>query len=530
MAARSLSQGTQIMRHRGLTALIGIGAGRSLGPIYWQLSYAMTYVGLTAERVLTPIDTRRRLQQMREGAGPPKATGIDRLKVSDLGIPIDRLSDSSECTVLADIDQDGFFTSHVGPMTGIPTVSSSEHQPRERFDVQLVAWRGGLAVRKSFRGDAASFVREVEALAALGAARCNVPALLDYDAEALTVLQEFVPGQSLRDALADRGAPIRDRDVASGTPKAKRISDGRKYLHEVMPPARVDELAEQLRRSHAAGFILHDLKYGNVILHSMTQMPVLIDFDRASTHRRLPAGMRRVLRERDNVRLNALIGSDLPTRGGITTDSRLSHPYAPFSLPGGVHVGRVTSVDVGPGRWRFILRENLPALEGRRVLDLGANNAFNALQMLRSGAREVVAIELDSAAIEQGIRLRELYEWADGRRYDLRYIHDTMASPSIESLGHFDLVTALCSIYYLDEPEIGRVLRQLRRQTDTVALQCNVDTGLRRSEAETLYKASVGFAESALRAAGFNVITTLAPRGYSRPLVIGVAQGSSGRA
>jgi serine/threonine protein kinase len=525
MAARSLSQGSQIMRRRGVLALVGIGTGRALGPVYWRLSYAMTYVGLAAERVLSPVDTRRRLQQMREGAGPPNASGVDQLPVSELGIAIDDVPDTAECTVLADIDQDGFFASHVGPLTGVPIVSPSAYQPRERFDVQLVSWRGGLAVRKSFRKDAASFVREVEALAALRAARCNVPALLDYDADALSVVQEFVPGQSLRDSLADRGAPIRDRDVSPRTPNAKRISAGRKYLPEVMDPARVDELAEQLRRSHAAGFILHDLKYGNVILHSTSQAPVLIDFDRASTHRRLPAGMRRVLRERDNARLNALVGSDLPTRAGVATDSRLKHPYAPFSLPGGVHVGRVTSVDVGPGRWRVSLRAQLPELEGRRVLDLGANNAFNALQMLRSGAREVVAVELDSAAIEQGNRLRELYEWADGRRYDLRYVHDTMASASLESLGRFDLVTALCSIYYLDEPEIGRLLRRLRQQTDTVVLQCNVDAGLQRSSSETLHKASVGFAEDALRAAGFTHITTFAPRGYSRPLVTGVTDG-----
>ena len=37
----------------------------------------------------------------------------------------------------------------------------------------------------------------------------------------------------------------------------------------------------------------------------------------------------------------------------------------------------------GEGRWRYILEHNLPPQDGRRVLDLGANNVFNALMMLR---------------------------------------------------------------------------------------------------------------------------------------------------
>jgi hypothetical protein len=176
---------------------------------------------------------------------------------------------------------------------------------------------------------------------------------------------------------------------------------------------------------------------------------------------------------------------------------------------------------VGYGRWRYILGESLPPLTDARVLDLGANNGFNGIQMMRLGAREVLAVEIDDGAIAEGALVKELFEWADNRFYDLRYVRESMARLPQLDLGRFDLVTALCSIYYLDDHEIDTVVRHVSTIADTLVLQCNTDRGIDRSDARTYEKASAGYALCALQRNGFPHTRVVAPRGYSRPLVIG---------
>ncbi len=61
------------------------------------------------------------------------------------------------------------------------------------------------------------------------------------------------------------------------------------------------------------------------------------------------------------------------------------------------------------------------------MLDLGANNGFNSLQLLRNGAKEAIAFEIESEAIEQGIFLKSAYEWSDLQQYNFRYINSNMA-------------------------------------------------------------------------------------------------------
>jgi SAM-dependent methyltransferase len=190
-------------------------------------------------------------------------------------------------------------------------------------------------------------------------------------------------------------------------------------------------------------------------------------------------------------------------------------------LEGGLRFGRIWSTDVGYGRWRYILRDNLPILRGARVLDLGANNGFNAIQMMRSGAEEVVAVENDDIAVAQGELVRELFEWADNRPYPLRYVCNSMAELAQLDLGTFELVTALCSIYYLDDSEINAVVDHVRTISDTLVLQCNTDRRIRRSDVRTYEKASVEYATGVLHRNGFPFIQVTAPRGYSRPLVSG---------
>lgn len=66
--------------------------------------------------------------------------------------------------------------------------------------------------------------------------------------------------------------------------------------------------------------------------------------------------------------------------------------YSPVYFGYGLRIGKIWDINVGFGRWNFILKKHLPALTGKRVLSLGANNGFNAIQMLKNGAEEIIFV------------------------------------------------------------------------------------------------------------------------------------------
>jgi hypothetical protein len=93
-------------------------------------------------------------------------------------------------------------------------------------------------------------------------------------------------------------------------------------------------------------------------------------------------------------------------------------------------------------------------------------------------------------------------------------------------LGTFDMVTAFCSLYYLDDETISRVIRHVSTLTDTFVLQCNEATNIDRTDSHTYVKASVAYNRRALEDNGFPLVRTVAPKGYTRPMVIGRKRNS----
>jgi serine/threonine protein kinase len=437
--------------------------------------------------------------------------------------------------VIADIDQDGAMCSRVGTLQGVPTVAPDRFDRRIRFDLTVVDFDGVLGVKKHFRGDVAAFIAELTAGHDLRRSGCRVPAILDADFEKLTITFEYVPGAVLREELARQGAIVRDRDVridpsyrrmSPREQRARRIAEGRSVLDRVLDAEGIERLFGELKKIHAAGYVLHDIKYGNIILESSSGEPYFVDFDRARSYPHLSPLAFRFLRDRDYERFNQHFGTQKLTHGRVRRWSRrrverFGRLYAPIYVSGGLHFGEIWSTDVGPGRWRYILRNNLPSLSNARVLDLGANNGFNAIQMMRLGAREVVAIEINTEAVAQSRLVKELFEWSDNRSYRLTYVQDSMARLPGLDLGTFDVATALCSIYYLDDDEIAAVIAHVSEISPTFVLQCNTDRHIYRSDPRTYDKASVEYAVEALQRNGFPLTRIVAPRGYSRPLVIG---------
>lgn len=446
------------------------------------------------------------------------------------------LCEQSGETILADIDQDGYFLPKgIGPLQ-LPCVPEAEFMPRKRFLLSLVALGERVGVRKDFRGDQVSFLRELTVLYHLNAAGCQVPELLAVDFANMTITISFIRGEVLRKLLVDCGGYIEDRAVTEEEMllppdelEDKRLALAKMHLHEVFSRDAADDVLRQIRKAHKARIVLQDIKYGNILIEKAAKKSYLIDFDFA---RHYPCALQPVfnlLADQDIAKFNQVFDRAIPTFDRIdsTIKSYDSNVYAPAYIGKGLHLGKLENTHVGWGKWHFITKRALGNVKGKRILDLGANNASIGLQALRAGGAEVMGIERDQKFIEQGKFLLRAAAWADCRSYNFRYVQMDMTGIIDAGLGRFDIAMALCSLYYLDEADMARTVQFLSACCSRLVLQCNHQADISRDDAETYRKARIEFAESLLKENGFSRVRVIAPRGYERPIAVGCVDGKS---
>jgi tRNA A-37 threonylcarbamoyl transferase component Bud32 len=455
----------------------------------------------------------------------PQGKGLDTVRAG---------MEAGHEVVMAEIDQDGYLLSHVGPIEDPRTTTSDKFLARKRFSLFVVGLDGCVGVKKDFRGDRFSFVTELRALHELGQANCKVPAIMAVDFDRLTITVTYIPGVELRMAMAGHGANLLDRDIERQTEyhdlsaaerRQLQVVEGLPRLRQVVNPEYAEAVYQQLRAMHRAGYIWKDIKYGNMLVGRNEGEPYLIDFDTTYCYRNTSRNLFRILCDQNIEDLNRCLGLEKLTwrrvqnalRSDMAKDNRYSPAYFGYGLKG----GSLLKNWVGFGRWNFILSRSLPVLEGARVLDLGSNDAYHSLQALRNGAKEAVAVERNPQAIERGMWLKQVFEWADNKDYSFRYIQADMSEIPQMDLGRFDLVMALCSIYYLDDSEISRLIRHIRSVSDTMLLMCNTEEDIGRPDSHEYQKASMEYAVAALQANGFSQTIVTAPAHYSRPLVLG---------
>lgn len=460
-----------------------------------------------------------------EGLGL-NADGINSLK--------EKINREKE-VVIANIDQDGFYLSHFGPIKGIPCISEDDFLPRIKYSLDLIVTDGVVGVKKKYGNNLMSFLTELEILNTLSRQGCNVPSILDVDFENHSLTLSFIPGKVLREELALKGSILRDRDVKSNPTfkqlsnkesKLKRINEGKKHLYSVIDDSFILKLYRQISKIHSANVFINDIKYGNVIIHRDTGEPYLIDFELSEDLTGMGDKSKRILFDSDIEQFNLHFGTNklnFRILKEIIKNKEYPYPnqwYAPSYFGCGLRIGGLYNPEVGWGRWNYLLKENLPNPKEYRVLDLGANNGFNSLQLLRNGAKEAIAFEIEAEAIEQGMFLKSAYEWSDRQQYNFRYINSNMADLVTMDLGTFDLVMALCSIYYLEDEEITTLIRHISSITNCFIVQCNIAEGIGREDPQTYEKASVEYIKNKLEKNGFPQVEVIAPRGYSRPLLI----------
>ena len=459
-------------------------------------------------------------------------------KIDDIGLSAEqcavlrKLNEKSREVVIAKIDQDGFILSYFGAIRNSSVVSDKNFLERNKFTLKLVALNGNVGVKKDYRGNKLAFVKEINTLHNLRIIGCNVPSIMDVDFENLTLTISYILGPVLREKLANRGAVLRDSDVVDSPdfahldPKRswlRRIQEGKRFLYDVVDSQFVECLVEEVRKIHRLGFIWNDIKYGNVIIEEKTGDPYLIDFDRTDHFPRMSKSLFRVLRDREMELFNLHFDTKKYTYDRMKKEIELNRKnkvYAPVYFGAGLRIGDLWKNHVGYGRWHYILKRNLPSLSGKRILDLGANNALNSIQMLRIGAREVVAIEQNEESIKQSRFIKMGFEWIDNRRYNLKIIHANMKDIVEMDQGRFDLVLALCSLYYLDDNSITNLVQYISTITDVFIVQCNIQMNIKRSDPHTYEKASIDYNLQLIKNNGFPYIRLIAPYRYSRPLLI----------
>ncbi len=252
-------------------------------------------------------------------------------------------------------------------------------------------------------------------------------------------------------------------------------------------------------------------------------MPWWVSFEHSEDHSELSWNSFRFLADTDVVQFNRVFGTVLPTYEDLARSlggSTLGEWYSPAYMGAGLRSGPLWNLGVGWGRWEFLLRRELPDVAGRRILEIGANNGHDALQMLRAGAKSVVGIEANRRRVEQGDFLKKAFEWADGVDYEYECLWADMRDIPDMELGPFDVVTAFCCLYYLSEPEMAELVRWLSHATPVMVVGCNEGRDMGRQHPDTYRRASLAFNVELLRNNGFPRIQVVDPPAYDRPLVI----------
>lgn len=187
----------------------------------------------------------------------------------------------------------------------------------------------------------------------------------------------------------------------------------------------------------------------------------------------------------------------------------------------GEHTGN--AFEFGLKKWHYIIERNLPDIQGMRVLDVGCNSGLYCIQLARNGAREVVGIDSEltwKPWKEQACFYKEAIEWRCETTYNVKYIDAHMSTIPELNLGKFDLVIALCCIYYLPDEEIHKLLSFFFESgCPRVLLQAN--TNRQDQSAEVHRRALSRYLSEALQKAGYPYTYIDAPLFYSRPVIVG---------
>jgi SAM-dependent methyltransferase len=264
------------------------------------------------------------------------------------------------------------------------------------------------------------------------------------------------------------------------------------------------------------------LTFGNVIIGEEDGRPWLIDMEGSERLPRTSGVSFNYLRDRDREKFNKIYGRSVITesRARQILDEHFSNAYAPVDFGQGLATHGFWTTESGTGRWEYLNGKVVtPLVRGKRVLDLGANNGIMDMVMLRNGARQVVALEFSAEFVAMARQVQTIFEWRDMRKYPFTIHNCDMREMTKTSFGDFDVVTAFCSLYYLEPEDMIAVVRKAANIAPLLIVQAKLYA---RPEVEGKgKKSSLEYLASLLRENGYPRLEIHSPRGFSRPIIVG---------
>jgi SAM-dependent methyltransferase len=320
-------------------------------------------------------------------------------------------------------------------------------------------------------------------------------------------------------------------ELAAGKPASRDLVELRLASEDGTAPAdgvTTDEIEQLMDRAHAAG-VTGVSKSFRSLVRSADGSLRFGDLSAARRHSRdsvAYASGRDADRRDFNATFNATLMTEARARRAIQ-ELRARVPegyrdYAPIDFGNGLTVGQIASSDSGTGRWDFFNRRIVaPLVAGRRVLDLGSNNGSMSLMMLRAGASEVIAVESTPQIADVARLNAQILSWRDVRPYNIQVLTGDMRLFLTEDFGRFDVVTAFCSLYYLPEDDMARIVRKAATMNAVLVLQANegIENGLPGKTLEL---------HRLMRDNGYPEIAVHTPAGFARPLLVGYTDASAG--
>jgi serine/threonine protein kinase len=242
----------------------------------------------------------------------------------------------------------------------------------------------------------------------------------------------------------------------------------------------VEALFQEIRKVHSAGFFWGDLKYSNILVEKISGRPYLLDFNLATEFKKLNKNFLRIIQDKDLEHFNFNFGTKFLTYNSIKEKIKIRKNLKmekwgePCYFGFGLRIGKIWDLNAGYGQWNFFLRHNLPSLTGKRILLLGANNGYTAIQFLRNGAQEIVGVENRAIFLKQGDFIKPIFEWVEKKDLNFKYIQTDTYELLNLNIGKFDLIFTSAEIFYQDREILGKLLKHFYEISDAVNVICDI--------------------------------------------------------
>ena len=284
----------------------------------------------------------------------------------------------------------------------------------------------------------------------------------------------------------------------------------------VVTHASTGEVERLMNRAHAAGITGVSCSFGNLVRTTEGTL-AFGDLTRARKHH--PSSVYFVAsRDADRQAFNQIFGQSLPTESTTRQSLRELDSRRPQRQ-------RQDSSGSCPARWTgasprmrgpcdfFDERTVAPLIAGKRVLDLGSNNQSLPVTMLRAGAREVVAVEFMPPAGEVRGPNARILSWRDVHPYDTQVLSGDMRLFLSEDLGSFDVVAALCSLSFLPDADMARIIHKAASMNAVLILQANDEIDSLPAKTLDLHRL--------MRDNGYPEVQVHTREGVTQPLLVG---------